>query len=322
MSTQKMSKVEFPAEPEGGASVAAVVVTFQRRDLLRLTLRSLLDQERPPDELVVVDNASTDGTAELLEQEFPEVTHLRMRANLGPAGALAAGFDHARGRRHGWAWTVADDDVARPDALRVLLEAARRVGDQRLGILGCWFEAVGGGHWPFNGTLWKQRVVLQPLPPAGSPPYRTEIMVFRGTLLSLAMIPEIGLPRAEYFIMNEEYEYCLRALRKGWRHYVLPVPLIRALEAAPPARYPPWRGYYQTRNHLAMVLEHRSVGEFVWWAVAQVKFIVGAVRHGDRTGERIRLRILGAWHALRGVSGRTLDPALELTSLREADPQP
>jgi rhamnopyranosyl-N-acetylglucosaminyl-diphospho-decaprenol beta-1,3/1,4-galactofuranosyltransferase len=299
--------MRFDAEPDAW-SVAAVVVTFQRRDLLRRTLQSLLAQERPVDEIVVVDNASTDGTAVMIEEEFPTVTHLRMADNLGPAGALEAGFAHAHEREHDWAWAVADDDEARPEALRTLLEAADRLGDDRLGLLGCWFEPVGR-HFTYNGALWRNRPVEQSRPSVGSPPYRTDILVFRGALASLAMVPEVGLPRAQYFIMNEEYEYCLRALRRNRRHYVLPVPLVRALEAEPPSIYPPWRGYYQTRNHLAMVLEHRSPAELLWWAIAQAKFVVGAVWRGDRVGERLGLRVLGAWHALRGVTGRTLDPA-------------
>jgi rhamnopyranosyl-N-acetylglucosaminyl-diphospho-decaprenol beta-1,3/1,4-galactofuranosyltransferase len=306
--------MERQSVPEGvrrsavQGSVAVIVVTFQRRDLLRLTLDSLLAQDHPADEIVVIDNASTDGTPAMLAERFPTVTHLRMEQNLGPAGALHAGLAHAHARGHRWAWTMADDDVAKPEALRLLLEAVDRIDDDRLGILGCWFDSVGD-HFTFNGSLWRNRMVLQSTRPIGGPPYETDIMVFRGTLLSLTMISEIGLPREQYFIMNEEYEYCLRALWGGRRNYVLPLPLVRASEAQPPAVYPPWRGYYQARNQLAMALEHRSPGELAWWLVAQAKFLVAVLRRRDRIEERIRLRMLGGWHAVRGVTGRTLDPA-------------
>jgi glycosyltransferase involved in cell wall biosynthesis len=292
----------------GAETVASVVITYQRRDLLRVTLEGLLAQDRPVDEIVVIDNASTDGTAAMLERQFPTVTHLRMERNLGPAGALHVGLGYAFERGHRWAWTTSDDYVAKPEALRTLLDTAHRLGDDRLGLLACWFDRVST-HFFHNGALWKHRVVQQQWPPVGSPPYQADIMVFKGTLISLAMVPEVGLPLDRYFLMNEEYEYCLRAKRLGWRHWVLPVPLLRPLEPEPPGRYPPWRGYYQARNHLAMVLEHRSPREFGWWALAQAKYFLGAVRGGDRPWERIRLRLLGAWHALRGVSGKTLDPA-------------
>jgi GT2 family glycosyltransferase len=134
-------------------------------------------------------------------------------------------------------------------------------------------------------------------------------MTFKGALISMDMVTEIGVPVGDYFLMMEEYEYCLRAIRAGFRHYALPVELLVPLEAEPPGRYPPWRGYYQVRNHLAMALERRSPGELLWFVIVQGKYLVGAVRGRDRVGERLRLRLLGGWHALRGVTGKTIDPA-------------
>jgi rhamnopyranosyl-N-acetylglucosaminyl-diphospho-decaprenol beta-1,3/1,4-galactofuranosyltransferase len=289
-------------------SVAAVVITYQRRDMLRRTLEGLRAQERPVDEIVVIDNGTSDGTADMLRRDFPDVTHLRMEENIGPAGALQVGFEHANGKRHRWAWTHSDDILARPEALKTLLATAEQLGDDRLGLLCCWFEPVST-HYFHNGALWKHRVVQQRWPPVGSPPYPTDVMTFKGALISMAMVPEIGVPVGDYFLMMEEYEYCLRAIRAGFRHYALPMPLLVPLEDEPPGRYPPWRGYYQVRNHLAMVMERRSPGELLWFAIVQGKYLVGAVRGGERVGQRLRLRLLGGWHALRGVTGKTIDPA-------------
>ena len=289
-------------------TVCAVVITFQRRDMLRRTLAGLRAQERPVDELVVVDNGTTDGTAAMLERDFPDVTHLRMEENIGPAGALEVGFDYAHRRGHRWAWTHSDDILAKPEALKTLLTAAEQLGDDRLGLLCCWFEPVST-HYRHNGALWKHRVVQQPWPPLGSPPYATDVMTFKGALISMAMVPEIGLPVGDYFLMMEEYEYCLRAIRAGFRHYALPVALLVPLEDEPPGRYPPWRGYYQVRNHLAMVLGRRSAPELLWFGIVQGKYLVGAVRGRERVGQRLRLRLLGGWHGLRGVTGKTIDPA-------------
>jgi rhamnopyranosyl-N-acetylglucosaminyl-diphospho-decaprenol beta-1,3/1,4-galactofuranosyltransferase len=289
-------------------TVAAVVITFQRRDMLRHTLEGLRGQERPVDEIVVIDNGTSDGTAAMLDQEFPDVTHLRMEENVGPAGALEVGLGYAAERGHRWAWTHSDDILAKPESLKTLLATAEQLGDDRLGLLCCWFEPVST-HYFHNGALWRHRVVQQQWPPVGSPPYPTDVMTFKGALISLRMVPEIGVPVGDYFLMMEEYEYCLRAIRAGFRHYALPVPLLVPLEDEPPGRYPPWRGYYQVRNHLAMVLGRRSAGELLWFLVVQGKYLAGAVRGRERVGERLRLRLLGGWHALRGVTGKTIDPA-------------
>jgi rhamnopyranosyl-N-acetylglucosaminyl-diphospho-decaprenol beta-1,3/1,4-galactofuranosyltransferase len=302
------SMPEHQRAPALTQSVATVVMTFQRSDFLRRVLRSILAQDRPADEIVVVDNASTDDTATMLQEEFRTVTHLRPSRNLGPAGSLKIGLSYACERGHQWVWIMQDDFAAKPEALRLLLQAVDRLEDDRLGLLGCWFEPVSN-HFTFNGALWRNRMVLQDLPPVGGPPYPADIMVFKGVLVPLAMVAEIGLPRAQYVIMNEEYEYCLRASRHGRRHYVLPQPLLLPLEEEAPSGYPAWRGYYQARNRLAMILEHRSPGELWWWALAQAKYIAAAILDRDQAWERIRLRMLGIWHALRGVTGITLDQA-------------
>jgi GT2 family glycosyltransferase len=74
--------------------VTVVVVTWQGRHLLGPCLRSLRAQTSPH-RLLVVDNASTDGTAEFLAAEFPEATVVRTAENLGFAGGVAAGLEHA-----------------------------------------------------------------------------------------------------------------------------------------------------------------------------------------------------------------------------------
>jgi hypothetical protein len=57
-----------------------------------------------------------------------------------------------------------------------------------------------------------------------------------------------------------------------------------------------------------MAIDHRSPLEVAGWLYRQVKFIVAAAISLDRKGERIGLRLLGAWHGMRGRSGRTIEP--------------
>jgi rhamnopyranosyl-N-acetylglucosaminyl-diphospho-decaprenol beta-1,3/1,4-galactofuranosyltransferase len=77
------------------AYVVAVVVTHDRRDLLTEALTSLRTQTRTPDATVVVDNASPDGTSDLVRERFPEVDLLELPRNTGGAGGFAAGIARA-----------------------------------------------------------------------------------------------------------------------------------------------------------------------------------------------------------------------------------
>jgi GT2 family glycosyltransferase len=290
------------------SSVAAVVVTFNRQELLCRCLDALMAQTLPVDEIIVVDNASSDGTPDVLRLDYPELTHLRMSENFGPAGGFAEGIRYAYENGHDWVWVFNDDDTPQAEALQVLLEVARQVDIRRSGMIGSWRTIPG--HVARDSMMWR-RGRFRPCSSTDSTrPYRVDLITFSGVLISSKLITDIGVPRASYFMMFEETEYCLRAQTAGFEIYVVPKSLTDSLNAGSAGgASPPWRGYYQTRNHLLMVLEHRSPIELTWWAVRQAKFMLATMLWLDRKWERGRLRLLGAWHGLCGVDGRVIDPA-------------
>jgi len=110
-------------------------------------------------------------------------------------------------------------------------------------------------------------------------------------------------------MMWEEYEWCLRARDAGWRIALLEEPLVdvRSGDDAPVVRYPPWRGYYQARNGLVMLLERRNTREFAWYAKRELKFLLGATSL-DAPRQRIGLRLRGVADGLRGRTGRLVEP--------------
>ena len=73
-------------------SVASVTTSYNAAQVLPRQMEALLRQTRPLQEIIVVDNGSTDGTRELLAERYPQVTVLEMPANLGAAGAWSAGL--------------------------------------------------------------------------------------------------------------------------------------------------------------------------------------------------------------------------------------
>src|SRR5579884_548016 len=92
-------------------SIASVTIAYNASATLPRQLAALLGQTRPLQEIIVVDNASTDCTRSLLANRYPGITVLRMPENVGAAGAWAAGLSYAVGKRHDWVWTFDDDSV-------------------------------------------------------------------------------------------------------------------------------------------------------------------------------------------------------------------
>ena len=107
-------------------SVCAVVVTHNRRDLLRRCLAALAEQQRPVDEVLVVDTASTDDTSAMVRTEHPGVQLLRLEENVGGAGGFHRGLAWAHARGHDWLWLMDDDTFTLPDTLATLLEGGAR----------------------------------------------------------------------------------------------------------------------------------------------------------------------------------------------------
>ena len=77
------------AAPSGQPRVAAVVVTYNRRDLLLESLAAVRGQTRPPDEVIVVDNASADDTAAAVRKHYPAAQLAELSRNTGGAGGFA-----------------------------------------------------------------------------------------------------------------------------------------------------------------------------------------------------------------------------------------
>jgi len=194
--------------------VVAVIVTRDRPALLRQCLEAVLDQARPPDAVIVIDNASQDATCELL-QEYPGVRHVRLQQNLGGAGGFRAGIQHALDDAADWLWLMDDDGrPCGPLCLAALLATAvaRRA------------ELVG----PLVVDVDEPRRLSFPVRIAGRTLFEVEALVrhgpvpgfahlFNGALIGAGLFRRIGLPDPRFFIRGDEVEFLFRAQRDGAR---------------------------------------------------------------------------------------------------------
>ena len=129
--------------------VSVVIVSFNTRDLLRECLNSLLAEcEGVSHEIFVVDNISRDGSADMVEQEFPNVRLIRSQVNLGFAAANNKAFPLAKGR---YVVLLNSDAFLRPNALRKSIEYMD--ADPRIGLGGA--RLVGrDGAWQPSARLF------------------------------------------------------------------------------------------------------------------------------------------------------------------------
>lgn len=201
--------------------IVAVVVTWNRSALLERIARAVDAQTRRPDLLVIVDNASTDGTPELCERLADELTVpvevLRLPRNTGGAGGFHAGMARAQEREADLLWLMDDDGTPPPECLADLLEHVDR--HDFLGPAVVAEDAPDRLCFPIRlpGTA---RVVhdLADVTRAARDGLLEDVVIpFNGVLLTRELVERIGLPREEFFIWGDDVEYLWRARAAGAR---------------------------------------------------------------------------------------------------------
>ncbi len=235
--------------------VCAVVVTYNRRALLRECLAALAAQHRAADHVLVVDNASTDGTPEMIRAEYPEVELLALASNGGGAGGFHAGLAHAHTGGHEWIWLMDDDTMAEPAALEELLQAPVRAGLVRPpALLSSRVVWQDGRLHPMNWPGFEREDTAAVIEGAryGLVPLRTatfvSLLVHRGT------IDRHELPLRRYFIWSDDIEYTARVTRHETA-YLVPTSVVLHKTAQPYTALNDSgeRFYFHVRNTLYMI---------------------------------------------------------------------
>ncbi len=205
---------------KSGPSVSAVVGAYQAERFIGETLESILGQTRPPDEVIVVDDGSTDGTARVLER-FGERIRVVRQANSGCAAAFNTAFREARGD---YVAECGADDIWEPDKLERQVRALE--AHPEIDIVFCAARVFGHmeGKWgmptaedPSVGIMDRRRF--------GRTLYRANPVCPSTTLVRRRLYEQLGAFAED--IATEDYDYWMRAQRAGAVFYYDPSMLVR-----------------------------------------------------------------------------------------------
>lgn len=244
--------------------VVAVVVTWNRLDLLQESLAAVRAQTHEPAAIVVVDNASTDGTTELLASSYAtelglEVVHLR--ENTGGAGGFTVGLERALSHHPDLVWLLDDDTVPTPTAAAELVRAwADHPGSRPAAVASRVVWTDGRDH-PMNTPRPRPGASAAETAEAaavGAVPIRSASFV--SLMCDADRIRERGLPVADYFLWNDDFEYSTRLIRGGVGLYcpasvvVHKTKVFGSTDADPGERF-----FYEVRNKVWMFSRSRSL---------------------------------------------------------------
>jgi rhamnopyranosyl-N-acetylglucosaminyl-diphospho-decaprenol beta-1,3/1,4-galactofuranosyltransferase len=232
--------------------VAAVVVTYNRRQLLMESLAALQAQTRPADTVIVVDNASTDESAAAVRAGFPGVRLERLARNTGGAGGFAFGMALALATDAGLIWLMDDDTVPEPGALAALLDARDRHPGGPPALIASRVVWTDGRPHPMNTPRVKpfaRQAERRAAAAAGCQPIRSASFV--SVLVDAGVAARRGLPQADYFLWNDDFEFTTRLLR-GQAGLLCPASVVVHKTAAFGATDldPGPRFFYEVRNKI------------------------------------------------------------------------
>ena len=237
--------------------VTALVVTRNRRDLLRQSLAAVRGQTRPPDNVIVVDNASTDGTPEMLAGEFGDVAVLELPTNQGGAGGFHEAMRAGYATGADWLWLLDDDSFPRRNALTELLTALERLeGKEPPALLASRVEWTDGQPHPMNRPTVQRRDPDLLARAAGMGLLPLRAATFVSLLVSREAVERNGFPLRQFFWQTDDIEYTARVLRSS-RGYFVPDSVV---EHRTPTKHTaaddPRRFYFAVRNTVFMLRGH------------------------------------------------------------------
>jgi len=329
-------------------TVCAVVVTYNRKKLLLECLEAIRKQTRPVDAIYIIDNASEDGTPEALKEngyisellpsnlsEPYEIEHqinnlidgnsikifyVRMHKNTGGSGGFYEGVKRGYEKGYDWLWLMDDDAEPKIDALEKL-ESFMSVNtisalaclkvDKSMKILQHHM-----GYFNLNNVFSGIIKCINENDIKNKKFIEIDFSSFVGILIKKEAITQVGLPKKDFFIHDDDVEYCIR-LRQIGKILLIPDSIIIHKEAVKDRILEKsflgiikkrvefnkfWLSYYGLRNRvwLGKIYSKNKVLFYIQMIKSMIRPIVGIILYDDHKYKRIKL-ILSAY--LDGLKG-------------------
>jgi GT2 family glycosyltransferase len=298
------------------------VHTWNDTGVIGAALDAILQQTLAVEEILVVDNGSTDGTAELT---YPEtVTVVRHRLNLGTSGAVKTGLEYARDHGYDWLWVLDADSMPRPDALELLtclIEAGGPGEGRDVGVVGASHNLVKLGQM-LRGRMLTPGGPRLPRFDQNQNYVECDSVIWSGALINLAVVNRVGLPRAgtlgcweDLSLDYGDTEYTYRIHRAGYkilvhRDSIIDHPVGRALHGSIlgwdlyTTNHPALRRYLYFRNLIFFWLRlyHRRNWPMllIWFGYRLSRILAGIVLLERERGPKLKACLFGIRDGLRG----------------------
>jgi len=271
--------------------LSVILVTMNRKDMLKKCLESLFLQNFIDYEVIIVDNASTDGTGEMVQCLFPDVLYVCLNANLGPPGGRNFGVRMASGE----ICVFIDDDARFNDHNALEKIDAYFDADQELGGLAFRIIRPQDGIEEYKSIPRVDKKII-------NEDYECSYFCGAGFALRHHIFSETGMFWEDLFFIGEELELSYRLIEKNYkivRSYSIPVIHYETPQARVPGKWI----FYGARNRLWIALRnlpwrYAVSHTLLWWGYYFIQSLRN--RHPIYFIQGVKDAVLGLPKAVRG----------------------
>lgn len=289
--------------------VSAIVVTYNRIDLLRTVLDSLQNQTYSIEKVYVIDNASTDGTDQIIQSNYPNISYMRLDKNYGGSYGFYIGVKESLNDVSELVWILDDDAVPKQDALELLIKSAP------ISFADC--VALSNTVIDYESniiSMHRRNINLKTLKGDAIPDvcyrepfFKVGLVTFVGLLVFKSAVKKVGLPRDDYFFQFDDSEYSLRLGRIGNIYNISNSVIIHPNDKKSHAQKDNLtvKEYYNQRNriHTYMLYSKHKIIFFSKLVKEAILNISGIILFRRQKWLRLKIYLLSLYHGLSGKLG-------------------
>ncbi|MBG6236754.1 GT2 family glycosyltransferase [Pedobacter sp. CAN_A7] len=204
----------------------ATVLTFNRIALLTECIKCIRNQTVHVDHIIVINNASTDGTKEWLEEQ-PDIEVITLTKNFGGSAGFKIGLQEAYQQEFEWIWMMDDDAFPEIDCLENLMMESELLPDKNIVLAPVVVEGDKVDHM-HRGYIDFDKIQFPLQVHTNDKIFQKEgnlveisFASFIGLFIKREIISKINFPHHNYYIFQEDMEYSIRIVKAGFPIYLV-----------------------------------------------------------------------------------------------------
>lgn len=259
--------------------IAAVIVTYNRLELLREVLQAFDNQSRLPDYIIVVDNASNDGTKEYLQQwknygKGIQRIVVTSQSNLGGSGGFYLGTKKALEFSPDWIWASDDDAIPNVDVFEKLEKHIDDLTDKEVSAVCTRVQTDGVPDLTHRKNI-KTTFFRMYQEPVSQEFYKNDFFYldsisYVGIVMKTEVLKQVGLINKDFFIWQDDLEHSIRIGKTG-KMICFPDMIVNHKVTKADYIGVNWKTYYGYRNDLLTLKYHYSLRYFVFKALRMMQ---------------------------------------------------